>query len=169
MASTWAPATHYAGPANLLYQLLPSPWLSRHTWLCPPCNDSLPGCRTPAQGCHTLPASRDTEQFLDVTAGAVVALLALGPLSQPGPVAAHHPDHLGQQAVSGGLPHDLEQFWLYLEQQDTGMWLPLSLNTYLALTLLKLAMPTSLQYVNHLIDVGKAITRAVILEVCGAL
>ncbi|KYO47065.1 hypothetical protein Y1Q_0013983 [Alligator mississippiensis] len=38
----------------------------------------------------------------------------------------------------------LEQLQPHLEQQDTNMWLPLPVDTWLALTLFKLATPTSL-------------------------
>ncbi|KYO44750.1 hypothetical protein Y1Q_0016859 [Alligator mississippiensis] len=42
-------------------------------------------------------------------------------------------------------------------------------NTDLAVALLKLATPTSLQYVGHLFDVVKATARKAVLEVCGTL
>ncbi|KYO40069.1 hypothetical protein Y1Q_0006602 [Alligator mississippiensis] len=57
----------------------------------------------------------------------------------------------------------LEQLHPHLEQQDTTMQPPLPL----AIALLKLAMPASLCYVDHLS--GKTTTGEAILEVCGTL
>ncbi|KYO24660.1 hypothetical protein Y1Q_0017764 [Alligator mississippiensis] len=59
----------------------------------------------------------------------------------------------------------LEQLRQHLEQQDTSMWMPLPTDTQLALALLKLATPTSLRYVGHLFDMGKATTGEAILKV----
>lgn len=49
------------------------------------------------------------------------------------------------------------------------MYLILPTNTLLALVLLNLATPTSLQYVEHLFVMGKITNREVVLELCGAL
>ncbi|KYO35057.1 hypothetical protein Y1Q_0000960 [Alligator mississippiensis] len=63
----------------------------------------------------------------------------------------------------------LELLWLYLEWQDTGMWPHPTTDTCLALTVLKLATPSSLRYVGHLFGMGNTTTREAVLEVCSAL
>lgn len=64
------------------------------------------------------------------------------------------------QATFWNLHHQLQP---HLEQQDTGICPALPADSWLALALLKLAMPTSLQYVRQLFNVGKATTRQAIL------
>ncbi|KYO32903.1 hypothetical protein Y1Q_0011241 [Alligator mississippiensis] len=63
----------------------------------------------------------------------------------------------------------LEQFYLHLEWQDTNMQEPLPVDTKLAITLLKLAMPASLHYIGHLFGMGKVTTGDRVLEVHDAL
>lgn len=50
----------------------------------------------------------------------------------------------------------LGQLHPHLEQQSTTMWLPFPTETWLAITLLKLAIQVSLFYISHLFRVGKA-------------
>ncbi|KYO42434.1 hypothetical protein Y1Q_0022274 [Alligator mississippiensis] len=59
---------------------------------------------------------------------------------------------------------DLLELQLYLEWEDIVMWPPFPVNTWLVLTLLKLALPTSLHYVNHLFWMGKTSVGEVVLE-----
>ncbi|KYO44898.1 hypothetical protein Y1Q_0022973 [Alligator mississippiensis] len=51
----------------------------------------------------------------------------------------------------------------------TTMWLPLLADTWLVLTLLKLAIPADLCYMGHLFEVDQATAGKATLEVCGAL
>ncbi|KYO24721.1 hypothetical protein Y1Q_0017811 [Alligator mississippiensis] len=69
---------------------------------------------------------------------------------------------LGHQAVAVArttFQDLLEQLQPHLEQQNTNMQLPLTTDNQLALTLLKLAMPTSFRYVGHHFGVDKATAR----------
>ncbi|KYO42326.1 hypothetical protein Y1Q_0022187 [Alligator mississippiensis] len=61
----------------------------------------------------------------------------------------------------------LHQLQTHLEFQDTDIYQALPANTHLALVLTKLAIPASLQYVEHLFGVGEATAGVAVLEVCG--
>ncbi|KYO42242.1 hypothetical protein Y1Q_0002856 [Alligator mississippiensis] len=58
----------------------------------------------------------------------------------------------------------VQQLWPHLEFQDTSICLALPTNIRLAVLLLKLATPTSLQYVGHLFGVRKATIREAVLD-----
>ncbi|KYO45018.1 hypothetical protein Y1Q_0007329 [Alligator mississippiensis] len=70
------------------------------------------------------------------------------------------------QATFLGL---LEQLHLHLELKETNIWQPLPTDTWLAISLLKLATSASLHYVGHLFGMGKATITEAILEVCDTL
>ncbi|KYO19019.1 hypothetical protein Y1Q_0018970 [Alligator mississippiensis] len=106
-----------------------------------------------------LDPGRDADDMLlDGTAGAAFALLRL----QPCWLEAFRMT----QAIFWDL---LEQHQPHLEWQTTSMWPPLPVDTQLALTWLKLAIPTGLWYVSHLFGMDKAIVGKAILELCGTL
>ncbi|KYO31941.1 hypothetical protein Y1Q_0012170 [Alligator mississippiensis] len=49
------------------------------------------------------------------------------------------------------------------------MWWLLSVDTKLAISLLKLAIPASLHYISHLFGMGKVTARKAVLDICGTL
>ncbi|KYO48757.1 hypothetical protein Y1Q_0004131 [Alligator mississippiensis] len=63
----------------------------------------------------------------------------------------------------------VEQLCLHLECQNTTMRQALPMETWLAITMMKLAMPTSLHNMGHLFGVGKATTGQAVLEVSSTL
>ncbi|KYO23661.1 hypothetical protein Y1Q_0002292 [Alligator mississippiensis] len=135
-----------------------------------PSQDCCCAVATSTPSAWLVPSGDADNGFQDAASGATVAILGLQPLH----LWAHWISEAEQWLeafcmTSATFQELMEQLRPHLECQDTDMSVGRGSCTCLALTLIKLAMPTSLWYVSHLFGMGKATARETFLEVCGTL